>query len=314
MNTIISYLDNMFAPLPKSQEILQLKEDLLANMEEKYFELKREGKSENEAVGVVISEFGNIDEIIEEFDLGLNVQEKEALPLLEDAEVFAYIEDKKSFNKMIGLGVFLCIVGFALLVLMIQMVSGGSGIFLGLATFLVCIAVAVGLFIYNGMKLQKYKHIDEGSFEVSAQVKRIVQKSRDAFQPTFVMMLILGIALCILSPLTLLWTASIGIDFVMYGISLLLLMVAIAVFIFIYFGGLYETYKKLLQDYVVSVEEQKSESFNGAVAGIVMPLAVIIFLITGLVFHLWYINWLIFPIAALICGMFSAFYDFTLKS
>ena len=38
-------------------------------MEDKYNELKSEGKSENEAIGIVISEFGNIDELINELDI-----------------------------------------------------------------------------------------------------------------------------------------------------------------------------------------------------------------------------------------------------
>ena len=38
-------------------------------MEDKYTELKNEGKSENEAVGTVIAEFGNLDELAE--DLGI---------------------------------------------------------------------------------------------------------------------------------------------------------------------------------------------------------------------------------------------------
>ena len=42
---------------------------MLRTMEDKYEELKMEGKSENEAIGIVISEFGNIDELIDELGL-----------------------------------------------------------------------------------------------------------------------------------------------------------------------------------------------------------------------------------------------------
>ncbi|WP_339286944.1 permease prefix domain 1-containing protein [Paenibacillus sp. FSL E2-0201] len=61
METIVVYLDNMFANLPKTPELERLKRELLYGMEEKYQELKHDGKSENEAIGVVISEFGNIE-------------------------------------------------------------------------------------------------------------------------------------------------------------------------------------------------------------------------------------------------------------
>jgi len=70
METIKNYLDNMFANLSKTSEMLKLKNDIYSNMEEKYNEHKNDGKSENEATGIVISEFGNIDELIDEFGNG----------------------------------------------------------------------------------------------------------------------------------------------------------------------------------------------------------------------------------------------------
>ena len=73
MDTIKTYLDNMFLNLPKTDEINSLKNDLLNNMEDKYNELKTQGKTENEAIGIVISEFGNIDELINE--MGIKIDE-----------------------------------------------------------------------------------------------------------------------------------------------------------------------------------------------------------------------------------------------
>ena len=62
----------MFANLPATAEVLKAKDELWGMMEDKYNELISEGKSENEAVGTVISEFGNLDELAE--TLGLNRQ------------------------------------------------------------------------------------------------------------------------------------------------------------------------------------------------------------------------------------------------
>ena len=63
METIISYIENVFRNYPDSEKVRKAKEDLLNCMEDKYHELKAEGKSENEAIGIVISEFGSMDEI-----------------------------------------------------------------------------------------------------------------------------------------------------------------------------------------------------------------------------------------------------------
>ena len=63
METIRNYLNTMFAGLPDTPEVRRAYEELAAMMEDKYTELKEEGRSENEAVGIVISEFGNLEEL-----------------------------------------------------------------------------------------------------------------------------------------------------------------------------------------------------------------------------------------------------------
>ena len=63
METIRNYLETMFLKLPNTPEVYKAKNELWQMMEDKYTELKEEGKSENEAVGIVISEFGNLDEL-----------------------------------------------------------------------------------------------------------------------------------------------------------------------------------------------------------------------------------------------------------
>ena len=61
METIKNYLESMFLNLPNTPEVYKAKNELLQMMEDKYTELKGSGKSENEAIGIVISEFGNLD-------------------------------------------------------------------------------------------------------------------------------------------------------------------------------------------------------------------------------------------------------------
>ena len=63
METIREYLNNMFAGLPDTPEVHRAYDELAAMMEDKYTELIEEGCSENEAVGTVISEFGNLEEL-----------------------------------------------------------------------------------------------------------------------------------------------------------------------------------------------------------------------------------------------------------
>ena len=63
MDAIKSYLENMFLHLPKTAEVLRAKEELAQMKEDKYNQLRSEGRTDNEAVGQVISEFGNLAEL-----------------------------------------------------------------------------------------------------------------------------------------------------------------------------------------------------------------------------------------------------------
>lgn len=66
MKIIAEYLDSLFLNVPITPETKKAKEDLLALMEDHYHELIAEGKNEHEAIGAVITEFGSIDELLDE--------------------------------------------------------------------------------------------------------------------------------------------------------------------------------------------------------------------------------------------------------
>ena len=101
METIKNYLDTMFANLPNTNEVHKAKSELYQMMEDKYTELIAEGKSENEAVGTVISEFGNLEELAEE----LNITEEQGKSILND--VFAIAYANKAANKEEALNIYI---------------------------------------------------------------------------------------------------------------------------------------------------------------------------------------------------------------
>ncbi len=69
IEVVENYLDNVFNSLPQTEEVLKAKRDLFDVMEEKFYDLKSDGKTDSDAFAIVIAEFGNIEEILDDLDL-----------------------------------------------------------------------------------------------------------------------------------------------------------------------------------------------------------------------------------------------------
>jgi len=295
---------------------MKLKDDLLLNMEDKYNELRKDGKNDNEALGIVISEFGNIEELISDYEISLE-NENSKLPVVTEEDAKEYMEDKKLSGKLVGLGVFICIIAPALLILITLLAADGifgagisedtAGIF-GVIILFLLLAAAVAMFIYIGIRLEKYKYL-KNDFELPVNIKAYVELKNKSFSNTYALSIIVGVCLCILSPVPLFIEDLLSKNESGYGVVALLALIAIAVYIFIYNGEIKESYSKLLKINEFSDEKKKVNKVIGAVATVVWPLAVCIFLISGLVYELWHINWIVFPITGILFGTFSAAYS-----
>ena len=77
METLRNYLDSMFKRYPETPEAEHAKAELWQMMEDKYNELLADGKKENEAVGIVISEFGDLEEVAESLGIATMLQKVE---------------------------------------------------------------------------------------------------------------------------------------------------------------------------------------------------------------------------------------------
>lgn len=330
METIKNYLDNMFSRLPRTQEIKTLKDDLLSNMEDKYEELKKEGKTENEAIGIVISEFGNIDELLNELNINTdyniidthsNISKKNSIqdnyPLMKGNEVIDYLNIKKKAGKFISIGVFLCIIGVAILILSYQLLEN-QVIFKGLSEntvstlplipLFILVVPAVALFISSGLKLEQYNFIEKGEFNLSNDTKFSLKEDYDFFRPKFTKGIILGVCLCVISPVSIFVGNMISESAAIYGLVILLFLVSIAVVLFINLGVMYESYKMLLKLDEYTPKHHKANNAISTVGSVVWPLTAALYLFISFVFNSWAISWIIFPIVGILFGAFTSIY------
>ena len=167
MNAIKNYLDNMFRNLPNTQEVRKAKAELLQMMEDKFEELTADGKSENEAVGIVISEFGNLDEVAESLGISRIIsdtrEQGSEKPMLSMDRVREYIATVGTRSLLIPLGVAFCIMSVTTGMMGGLVASGNNKVIdvIGGAGFFLLITAAVVLFIMSRSK-NRVRHLLSG--------------------------------------------------------------------------------------------------------------------------------------------------------
>lgn len=318
MDIIKTYLENMFSTLPKTPEILKIKNDLLSNMEDKYYELKQQGKTENEAIGIVISEFGNIEELMQEMNVNTNttsapVPQQPAITVstVNTAAAEQFLADKKTTSGLNAIGVSLCILGAAALLLFIQtaeITKSDNWIFPGIASLLFLVAIAVGLFIFSDQKMNKHSFLQD-PFRLDQHTRQIIMRRQEVFAPKKLAATISGIVLCIFSAFAVLVPALLNEEnLILYGVCVLLVIVAVAVHFLVRFGTMQEGYNLLLQqnDFKPNNEKNKGDIIIGAVAGVWWPLVTCGYLLYSFITSSWELSWIVWPVAGLLFGGFSA--------
>lgn len=319
METIRLYIEQLFASLPKSQEVMRAKNELTSMMEDKYHELKEQGKSENEAIGIVISEFGNIDELMEELGIGLT-QAKETIPVrhVSILEAKEFISSQREFAKMISIGVFLCILSPITLISLGSLADShkislqpGLAEGIGLTILFSLVAIAVAIFIIKGIGMEKYAAFAKENLELDYDAFTYVKEAQAAFRPTFATKITMGVLLCIFSVIPIVIAGTVVQDAPstewIFGIcvSLLLVIVSIAVVIFILAGITNGAYAQLLQEGDYTPQKKTGGTLADKVASIYWPLVVAVYLLWSFLSNRWDITWMVWPVAALIFAAVS---------
>jgi multisubunit Na+/H+ antiporter MnhG subunit len=135
-------VDGLFSDAPKTARAMELKEELTANLIERYDDLIAAGKNEKEALEGAFSGIGDMDSLVK----GL----KEDIPVSEDE----FRRERQKSALFISAGVGLYIVGVAVLILFSEVFRFNDVV--GLILMLVIDAVATGLIVYNALSRPKY--------------------------------------------------------------------------------------------------------------------------------------------------------------
>ncbi len=303
METIKNYLETMFASMPNTPEVRKAKDELLSMMEDKYNEMIEEGINENTAVGTVISEFGNLDELAEDLGLTKEIEEvkerdTKKRKFVSFDEIQQYINCESRCALLIAIGVFLCITSVAH-----PNIWDNYNEPIGIICMFISIGIAVALFVYSGICRADWSFLQKEPCTIDFTTADAVKNQRRSFKNTKAMCITIGVILCVISfvPAAIFDNA--------FTESLLFVFVGIGVFLMVYANTIANSYdtvlrindEKTLSGYYSREEDVKYISKKAeAIMSVYWSTVVCIYLTISFVTMCWHISWLIFPVAAIL--------------
>lgn len=316
METIKNYLEGMFASLPNTPEVLKAKRELFQMMEDKYNELIEEGKNDNEAVGVVISEFGNLDELAD--DLGIKgVAEEyntEECRTIGCDEATGYVQARRSHSITLGLGIFFCII------CVIGPILGDESHLpdsLSVCSLFFSVAIGVILIVFSNAKVNKWNYLFEVPSRLDYATSTYLKSERDKYTTTHALRLTAGIILCALCWIPCVITDDIFSGRIItagnVGASLLFVLVGAGVFLIVQTNIESSAYEKLINlngspEQVRQHHGGKRDvpNYSNTTVDIIMhvfwPSMTCIYLVWSFLTFNWHISWIIWPIAGVVFG------------
>lgn len=321
METIKNYLETMFANLPNTLEVKKAKDELYSMMEDKFTELIGEGKPENEAIAIVISEFGNLDEISESLGINNVVSEMETTDrrLISQNECDNYIADSARRRFFNSLGILLCIFS-PIGPIIFGSIGDAVGIdaieLIGVILLFICVAAGISLFMIASFLMRDWKFLDKELCTISYSTAEYLAREKEDSQSYKLVLRTLGIVLCSISflPVIILDTilgSSFSIITEGFAPALIFIGAGIGVFFIMFSGakdaafdkllslndtttvaGNYEPVKKVKKEYVSRAAEILMKDYWKTVLAI--------YLILSFTSFNWGSTWLIWPIAGIL--------------
>jgi hypothetical protein len=149
---IRNYVENLFAGTIPSKRAVELKEEMIQNLTEKYNDLLSEGKTPEAAFNIAIAGIGDISYLLKDL-------EKDAV----HPEVIAAQRQRSAMFTSIAIMLYILSV-VPLIVLGALFHTTTAGV-IGVVIMFIFIAAATGLLIYNGMTKPKYLKTDDTMVE-----------------------------------------------------------------------------------------------------------------------------------------------------
>lgn len=278
-----NHIDGLFASASRTKKITELKEELFANLMEKYNDLIAKGYEEEAAYNTVIEGIGDVDELIRG---------------LKEPDVFNYAQMQQDRQKS-ALVVSVCVGLYILSIIMAAALTTlfpGYDLVAGLAFLSIC-AVSTCILIYHFMSRPKYIKADDTMVEEFKE-----WKSANAHDKS-----IQNSISSIIWTLTVAVYLMVSFAFGIWAWSWIIFIIAVAV----------QNIARLLYD--LCADNGKPAEFvptsasdkelMKSISAVLWPLIVVFYFGLSFTFGAWAYSWIIFIIGAVIQSVIKLLFD-----
>ncbi len=236
---------------------------------------------------------------------------------LKMSEASDFIALRITAAKRIALGVFLCIISVIPLLALGGISEAGlfgiSENFAGAAglTFLfICAAVAVLLFVFTGTVNEPWEFLEKEDFELEYGVDGMVRSKRAEFKEKYSLFNLLGILLCVISPLPVIIGAFGENELLQVMLlCLMFLIVAAGAVPLVYAGVRRASFDKILREGDFKRPEKKKSAKYYAVQSIYWSVVTAAYLAWSFISSDWHITWVIWPVAGVLSPVIDGVFD-----
>ena len=229
-------------------------------------------------------------------------------------EASAFLEHNEKAAVTVSTGVMLCILSPVILILLGGLAETGKiavdetrASIAGVIILLAMVACAVAMFLMTMMRGDKYSYLEKINIDTEYGVSGMVKERRSAYSETHSRLLIIGIMLCVVSAIPLLFLQlshySNNTDMLpVIGVIVLLIMVAAGVKMIVLTCTRKGGYDKLLEEGDYTRLDKKASRFDG----IYWAVATAVYLGWSFITMNWQFTWIVWPIAGV---LYAAFHE-----
>ncbi|WP_196717266.1 permease prefix domain 1-containing protein [Actinomyces trachealis] len=336
MDAIDTFLQAMFAPYPDTARLAEAKAELRAMMEDAYADAISAGKTHNEAVGLVITDFGNLEELAPTLGIVADIHQSQAavssttpnsagtagLPVVTLPEAQALAEAKRTTARPLGNAVALLVLAAAPHIALTGAAAGAGPLaiteaeatLIGLPVMLVLIAAGVLILIRRRRAFMGIQHLLSGHFTQDPIVSAWAVRLRMEHEGPRTRALATAVGLWIIAAIPLVSTGILSEmpghhDYSSFGAALTLALVALGLWIFLPTNWAASTHAALVEQGRPGNAPENwhnTDDVIGIIASAYWPLTIVIYLVWSFTLDAWTTSWVVWPVAGVLFGGIAA--------